>query len=79
MLACNEINTEVDKQNISFADNLKEVLSTYIQTVFDPKVVKLHRSRTPLGLIKARSLGVRMATGDIIVCMDSHVEVQDHW
>ena len=44
-----------------------------------PGLVKIHRSNIQLGLIKARQLGARLATGDVIVCMDSHVEVQRGW
>ena len=60
-------------------DDFKQILDNYIKAVFDPGVIHLHRSRTSLGLIKARNLGVRLASGNIIVSMDSHMEVQDYW
>ncbi len=64
---------------LSILEDLKQVLENYIYSVFDRHVVRLYRSKEPLGLIRARSLGIKIATGDVIVCMDSHVEVQPHW
>ena len=61
------------------ADELQDILRNYIQSVFDPEVVHLHRSTTELGLIKARNLGAQMARGDVIACLDSHMEVQPQW
>ena len=53
-------------------------LEDYMNTNF-PALVKLHRSKTQLGLIKARQMGAMLATADVIVSMDSHVEVQRGW
>ncbi|KAK2160567.1 hypothetical protein LSH36_130g02013 [Paralvinella palmiformis] len=50
----------------------------YCSAVFGEKV-KIIRSNSSLGLIKARLLGSRIAIGDVIVSMDAHMEVQDTW
>lgn len=41
--------------------------------------VRIHRSRHRLGLIQCRQLGAEMTHGDVIVVMDTHVEVQKGW
>ena len=42
-------------------------------------VIRIIRSDRNLGLIRARHLGISHATGEVIVVMDSHMEVQIHW
>ncbi len=51
----------------------------YVRTVFRAGLVRLVRSAESLGLIRARMMGVRRAAGDVVVFMDSHMEVQHHW
>ncbi len=59
-------------------EELKEVLGNYVKAVF-PNKVHMVRNKENQGLIRARLLGTRLATGDVIVCMDSHMEVQPGW
>nr|XP_009861683.2 polypeptide N-acetylgalactosaminyltransferase 11-like [Ciona intestinalis] len=42
---------------------------------------KLHglRSKSQLGLIRARMFGARYATGDVLIFLDSHCEVNNGW
>ncbi len=61
-----------------FTDDLGSMLQIYLSAVFGD-IVKLVRSYVDLGLIKARLLGFSKATGDVIVFMDSHMEVQQKW
>ena len=62
-----------------YADELDEILSVYIKAVFGEDLVELVRSEHTLGLIKARLYGLSRAKGEVLVFMDSHMEVQHHW
>ncbi|XP_057293760.1 polypeptide N-acetylgalactosaminyltransferase 11-like isoform X3 [Hydractinia symbiolongicarpus] len=42
-------------------------------------IVKLHRATERKGLIKARLSAARLATGDVLIFLDSHCEVSQHW
>ena len=58
---------------------LKEPLDEYISTHFPKGLVKLIRAPERGGLIKARMLGWKQSTGDVIVIFDSHMEVNVDW
>jgi polypeptide N-acetylgalactosaminyltransferase len=62
-----------------FAEDHEMILQNYINTVFRSTKIRLLFSHTALGLIKARLSGVRLAKGEVIVSMDSHMEVQERW
>ena len=64
----------VDDQ--STFEELKEKLQRYV-TKF-PKI-KLVRTVEREGLIRARMLGAKHATGDVLVFLDSHCEVNKDW
>jgi polypeptide N-acetylgalactosaminyltransferase len=57
---------------------LYENLRTYIQNVFSSKV-KLIENQERQGLIKARMTGAKAATGEVIIFLDSHMEVFNMW
>jgi len=57
---------------------LREGLDRHLAVEF-PANVRLLRSATRGGLIRARLLGTRAAQAPVIVCMDSHMEVEERW
>ena len=44
-----------------------------------PAIVKVVKVPERLGLIRARTKGAELATGDLIVFLDSHIECSDGW
>ncbi|XP_046739825.1 N-acetylgalactosaminyltransferase 7 [Diprion similis] len=58
-------------------DNLKGDLEAYIER-WDGKV-RLIRNHERQGLIRTRSRGAREATGEVIVFLDAHCEVNTNW
>jgi polypeptide N-acetylgalactosaminyltransferase len=63
--------------NSSLPD-LYEPLENYLAENFQGKV-KLFHNRERLGLIVTRLQGAEKATGDVIVFLDSHMEVMTNW
>lgn len=57
---------------------LHEDVAKYIGNHFDG-LVKLYKTERREGLIRARMFGARKATGDVIVFLDSHIEVNIDW
>ncbi len=53
-------------------------LERYIQRKF-PSKVRLKRLHERNGLIKARLVGAELATGDVLMFLDSHCECGDDW
>ena len=64
--------------HLLIADDLKYVLPNYLKMAFKGKVV-LIKSQANVGLIKARNLGFRVARGQVVAVMDSHMEPRPHW
>ena len=62
-----------DKSNLK---HLKSKLDDYLEQF--PKI-KIIRLKTRHGLIRARLEGIKVCQGDILVFLDSHVEVIDGW
>ncbi|XP_041375854.1 inactive polypeptide N-acetylgalactosaminyltransferase-like protein 5 [Gigantopelta aegis] len=58
---------------------LKETLDVYVTTHFPRGLVRVIRLSERVGLIKARQHGCDVATGDVIVIFDSHMEVNIDW
>lgn len=61
----------------TFAE-LRFNLSTYIDEHFDGKV-KIHNNKVREGLIRARMIGARLAEAEVIIFLDSHMEVANIW
>ncbi|ELT88930.1 hypothetical protein CAPTEDRAFT_164644 [Capitella teleta] len=64
----------------SHKEDHEMILQNYITAVFTNKTnIRLMFTHDSLGLIRARLSGVRLAKGEVIVSMDSHMEVQEGW
>jgi polypeptide N-acetylgalactosaminyltransferase len=57
---------------------LSHNLRSFIEEKFGGKV-KLFENEVRQGLIRARLFGAQQATGDVIVFLDSHIEVNTNW
>lgn len=57
---------------------LWEPLQDYVRNKLAPKV-KLINLPARSGLIAARLAGARAATGDVLIVLDSHTEVNVNW
>ena len=62
---------------IPTAADLKDRLDEYVATFGN--LVKLHRNTERLGLIKTRSKGAALSSGDAIVFLDAHCECGKNW
>ncbi|GBN32649.1 N-acetylgalactosaminyltransferase 6 [Araneus ventricosus] len=60
-----------------FFSELKHELETYIKKYL-PKVRVLRASKRE-GLIRARLIGAKAATGDVLIFLDSHTEANINW
>lgn len=58
-------------------DNLKGPLEAYLKQ-FKGKV-KLFRNKEREGLIRTRTRGAELSTGDVIVFLDAHCECNRNW
>ena len=59
-------------------DDFHQTLDIYLEAVFHGKVSIL-RTTTTEGAIKARLTGIHAAKGEVVVCLDSHMEVREFW
>ncbi|ELU05644.1 hypothetical protein CAPTEDRAFT_63323, partial [Capitella teleta] len=64
----------VDDQ--STLQNLQEPLTDYLQQVPNVLMVRTHKRE---GLIRARMVGAKRASGDVIIFLDAHIELGANW
>ena len=64
---------------LSILEELKDGLDSYIATKFPEGLIRIIRVKKRQGLIKARLLGWRNSTGEVIIFFDSHMEVNIDW
>lgn len=62
----------------STKEELYDELETYIYQNF-PKIIKIVKLKERVGLINARMEGFRRAKSEIVVFLDSHIEVNVNW
>ncbi|KAJ8308667.1 hypothetical protein KUTeg_013541 [Tegillarca granosa] len=63
--------------DFSSKEHLKDRLEQYVKQ-FNGKV-KLYRNPERMGLIRTRTRGAELSTGDVIVFLDAHCECQKNW
>ena len=51
----------------------------FINQTWPDGIVRVIKQTKRMGLIRARLDGARLATGDVLVFLDAHVEVLDGW
>lgn len=60
-------------------DDLKRPLEVHLDALPQRHLIRLHRNGQREGLIRSRVFGARNATGDALIFLDSHIEVNVGW
>ena len=68
-----------DYTDLSFPAGLGKELEDYVAATWPDGVVRIVRTPERCGLIRARIVGAKAATGDVIIVLDSHCEVNEQW
>ena len=63
---------------VSVVEHCKKPLDDYLATHFDGKVKAVHQAQRE-GLIRTRLAGAKVATGQVLIFLDSHVEANINW
>ena len=65
--------------NCFHLEELLKPLDEHIKRQWPDDIVRVIRLATRSGLMRTRLAGVAAATGDVVVIMDSHMEVTKGW
>jgi polypeptide N-acetylgalactosaminyltransferase len=60
------------------SEHCKKQLDDYLAEHFDGKVKVVHQEKRE-GLIRTRITGAKVATGEVLIFLDSHVEASVNW
>jgi polypeptide N-acetylgalactosaminyltransferase len=64
--------------DFSDQEHVLKKLDDYIEKNFNGRV-KVLRNKRREGLIRTRLFGAKVATGDVLIFLDSHIEATDGW
>ncbi len=72
-------NILIDTSLFSMAAELGDNVIKYVQETWPDGIVKVMRTTERSGLIRAKLTGATAATGDVLVFLDAHCEVNERW